>query len=272
MTNVAYKEAAYLFQPAPIPDAADRDVNTASQFPGIEGLNIPFPQRAPDNVDEAARAIKYTLGKIESRRSALLAASVDAAKLSGVALETTGLPDPYEPLRALIDRLLPHLRFERIDFSNEENIRCIFARSDGVSSVELDLDDLSSGEKAIILLFLPLIEHEITHFLTKLEARVDSSIEEQPLPTRVFIVDEPEQHLHPELQTESLHTFAMRRRERVPSSWWPRIRPLSWSRHSTTSCTCCSRPRKAGAIGSSELPRAPTDWLPCENLSAARIS
>lgn len=137
------------------------EIFAGGEVSGFEGLSIPFPQRGPDNVDEAGSTVKYTLGKIENRRQNVLAALVDAHRRDGRSLETKDLADVYEPMKRLTSRLLPHLAFARVDFSNEENVRCVFTRTDAVSTDELDLDDLSSGEKSILLLFLPLVEDEI---------------------------------------------------------------------------------------------------------------
>jgi ABC-type cobalamin/Fe3+-siderophores transport system ATPase subunit len=180
-----------------------REMFSADSVVGIEGMPVSYPARTPDNVDEAGSTIKHTLGKIENRRQFLLASMVDSHIASKKALDVSRLPDLYQPIRRLTSRLLPHLRFSRVDFRNEDNIRCVFERTDIVRSDELDLDDLSSGEKAIFLLFLPLIEKELTALLGELDPTsvVDQSTSSQG---RVFIIDEPEQHLHPELQARIL--------------------------------------------------------------------
>ena len=87
--------------------------------------------------------------------------------------------------------------------SNESDVRCVFIRTAGdKTTTELDLDDLSSGEKAVILLFLPLIEAEIEESLRQVSGDTDSA----PPSTRdrVFLMDEPELHLHPDLQRRML--------------------------------------------------------------------
>jgi hypothetical protein len=179
------------------------DIFSGQSVEGLEGLNIPFPNRAPDNVDEAGSTLKYTLGRLENRRQAVLAALVDRRSREQQDVRTAELPDIYEPIRRLTTRLLPHLEFERIDFSNEEDIRCVFTRTDVVQEDELDLDDLSSGEKSIFILFLPLIEADITARLNQLDPGLENSAAES-LQDQVFLIDETEQHLHPELQARLL--------------------------------------------------------------------
>jgi hypothetical protein len=174
-------------------------VFSEEQVSGFEGLQIPQPSRAPDNVDEAGSVLKFTLGRLENRRQNALATLVDQQSARGEDVKTGALPDVFEPIRRLTARLLPHLAFERIDFTNEDSIRCAFTRTDDVQTAELDLDDLSSGEKAIFILFLPLIETDITARLDALVSGTDQP-EVAVAADQVFLIDETEQHLHPELQ------------------------------------------------------------------------
>lgn len=172
---------------------------------GYEGLSFPNSSRTPDNVDEAGSTIKYTLGKIENRRQAILAKVVDVHSSQKIPLDTTKLPDVYEPLRTLTQYLLPHLVFNRIDFESEDNIRCLWTRTDDLGTMELDIDDLSSGEKAIVILFISLLEGQIREKLQELE---NLALKEPVAPAAsedlVVLIDEPEQHLHPDLQAKIL--------------------------------------------------------------------
>jgi hypothetical protein len=177
------------------------DVLASNDVPGFEGLSIPNASRTPDSIDEAGSTLKYTLGRLENQRQAAQSAHFDRARRDGTTVDPSVSPDVYQPLRELTRYLLPHLEFKTIDFVNEDNIRAVWTRRDGASEIELDLDDFSSGEKGIILLFLPLLEKEIyrrLHLVTTGQAAVP---EPQDL---VFIVDEPEVHLHPDLQAKIL--------------------------------------------------------------------
>ncbi len=171
------------------------DLLAGDEVGGFEGLNIQFPQRIPDNVDESGSTLKYTFGRIETRRQGNLSKLVDEAKGKGVALETTSIADIW-PLKKLIQTLVPHLEFQGISFVNEDDIRLSFRVLTTDPQRDVDLDDLSSGEKAILLLFMPLIESEVNRLLEALVANNEMS----PSPDRLFLIDEPEQHLHPELQ------------------------------------------------------------------------
>jgi len=179
------------------------DIFAGGEVSGFEGLHVPFPARSPDNVDEAGSTIKYTLGKIENRRTTLVTSLVDQHREAGRHLDAATLPNVYEPVERLTSKLLPHLTFRKIDFSDEDNVRCVFERTDGVGTDRLDLDDLSSGEKSILLLFLPLIENEINSLFGRLEAAQVAAVP-PVVPDRVFLIDEPEQHLHPDLQVRIL--------------------------------------------------------------------
>ena len=164
------------------------------------------PARTPDNVDEAGSTIKHTLGKVENKRQTILAGLVDKNKKNHQPVNTDLLPDIYLPIKELTKYLLPHLVFDRVDFRNEDDIKCIWKRKDKQSENDLDIDDLSSGEKSIIILFLPLLENDINRSLDVIENLGEEAAEpvEVVLSDRVFIVDEPELHLHPDLQAKIL--------------------------------------------------------------------
>lgn len=181
------------------------DLLSQQSVSGYEGLSIQFPSRTPDNVDEAGSTIKYTLGKIENKRQSVIAELVDQSKTDGINVDTSLIPDIYQPLRELTKYLLPHLIFEKVDFGNEDDIRCVWTRKDRQREIKLDIDDLSSGEKSIIILFLPLLESDINHLLKDIRKRgVEAIAAPAQIPDRVFVIDEPELHLHPDLQSKIL--------------------------------------------------------------------
>lgn len=168
-----------------------------------EGLSIPYPSRSPDNIDETGSAIKHALGRLENRRQSFVTSRVDKAINDGESsVDVSAMPQIFEPLAEIVSRLLPHLTFKCIDFAQEDNIRVVFKREDFAGNIELDLDDLSSGEKAVVLLFLPLVESEIRDRLALVET---PNNEPAPAPAdRIFLLDEPELHLHPDLQRRML--------------------------------------------------------------------
>ncbi len=181
------------------------DALTGGDVSGYEGLSFQNPSRSPDNVDEVGSTLKHTLGKIENRRQAVIAELYDVRRAKGVPLETSEDSDVYEPLRKLTEYLLPHLTFLKIDFKNEDNVRCLWTRTDSSKQLELDIDDLSSGEKSIVVLFLPLLEDQIRERLQALEILANpDATPTPPVEDRVVLIDEPEQHLHPDLQAKIL--------------------------------------------------------------------
>jgi hypothetical protein len=112
--------------------------------------------------------LKYGLCQIELDRQAALTDRFDSeGKLSKEQLGE----DVWEPLRKLTANLLPHLR------------------------------DLSSGEKAIIQLFYPLVEHQVKRNIQAIRTglRVEPILRDLAM-----LIDEPELHLHPNLQAKIL--------------------------------------------------------------------
>lgn len=178
---------------------------SGGEVSGYEGLNFGNTSRTPDNVDEAGSTIKHTLGKIENKRQAVLAGFLDSRRRTKTQLDPSTLPDVYEPLRELTKHLLPHLEFANVDFANEDDIKCYWTRKDRHQTLDIDIDDLSSGEKSIVVLFLPLLEEQILEKLKGLELTASGKTEAAVVAEdRVFLVDEPEQHLHPDLQAKIL--------------------------------------------------------------------
>lgn len=181
------------------------DLIAGADVSGYEGLSFGNAARTPDNVDEAGSTIKHTVGKIENRRQSIHSALIDRRRVEKDTIDPAVLPDVYGPLRDLTKFLLPHLEFSRVDFQNEDNIRCLWTRKDDNQSLEIDIDDLSSGEKSIIVLFLPLIEDQIREKLQSLENMASGlDAASAQIEDRVFLIDEPEQHLHPDLQAKLL--------------------------------------------------------------------
>jgi hypothetical protein len=145
--------------------------------------------RLPDSTDEAQSFVKFAIGKMEYRRLNVLQ---EIYEREGQSIPPGALPDTFAPLRLLTRFLLPHLEFARVDISNDRDVRCLFRRVDGDAIDLVEIDELSSGEKAVIALFLPFLESQIGRLLGDVDA------EGEPLATT--LIDEPELHLHPVLQ------------------------------------------------------------------------
>lgn len=173
------------------------NILTLDSLPGFEGIGIPDPQRRYDTTDEAPGLIKYILGQIETKRQHAIMSKIDKNNLKypeGFA------PDIYKPLKEMLNILLPHLQFIEVDQSNRDNVRCLM-RVEGVTE-NIDMDDLSSGEKEVIALFMPLLERQINQVISRMERGQEVDLESAP--DTVMILDEPDLHIHPELQKRML--------------------------------------------------------------------
>lgn len=155
--------------------------------PGLQ--NVAGQPRLPDSVDEAFSMVKYSIAQIEQKHLALLQRIY---KDHGGQIPIGAMPDIYEPLRTLTTYLLPHLQFHSVEIGDPNNVRVLFTRTDGDYEDLIDIDELSSGEKAIVGLFLPFLEPQIEALMGATDA------EDLPLPTA--LIDEPDIHLHPTLQ------------------------------------------------------------------------
>jgi len=174
-----------------------RQAMAQHQNPHLPGVGS-GRERDPSSADEVPAAMKYSLAQLERRRQGAIAKLVD---LNKGRFPTGECPDPYQPLRAMTSQLLPHLQFDRIDFANLENVRCIWRRQlAGGQYVEVDIDQLSSGEKEVLCLLMPFVEHEAQRILKSIEAGDAEPSAVIPAGDVVVLVDEPELHLHPALQ------------------------------------------------------------------------
>ena len=102
-------------------------------------------------------------------------------------------------LKELTNNLLPHLAFERIDTTNRDQVKVLFQVHRMDTSV--DIDELSSGEKSIIQMFYPLVERNIKALVREIEEKGSHEVQR---PEVCILIDEPELHLHPNLQLKVL--------------------------------------------------------------------
>jgi hypothetical protein len=161
----------------------------------MEGIRIFDGSRDPWGYDESANFLKHTLCQLEVDRHQAITARVDRDG----EIQKDSLVDPWKPLRELTHNLLPHMTFERIDASNRDQVQVLFRvhRLDKL----VDLDELSSGEKSIIQMFYPLVEREIKSLVRQIEVG-PAAVTNRP--DFCVLIDEPELHLHPNLQVKVL--------------------------------------------------------------------
>jgi hypothetical protein len=167
---------------------------SSNSLPGFEGINLPSRERDAWNFDEAQSFLKYSLCQIELDRQSAIAQRFDSTG----SVTKDHMPDVWRPLREMTHNLLPHLQFQRIDVSNRDQIQCLWRVH--TKDILVDIDDLSSGEKAVIQLFFPLVEHQISQHLAAVRGAQALAVRE---PVAV-LMDEPELHLHPNLQAKVL--------------------------------------------------------------------
>lgn len=169
------------------------DLLCIDQAPQYEGIMIVQGSRDPWNADDSANYLKHALCQIEIDYQEAIAARYQQDR----EIAKGSIPDPWEPLRTLTASLLPHLRFDRIDTTNRNQIRCLWQVHSKNTAV--DFDDLSSGEKSVIQMFFPMLEHEIRDILSRIKASEQQQTQRSEI---CVLIDEPELHLHPNLQVK----------------------------------------------------------------------
>ncbi len=166
-------------------------------LPGIEGLNFGGRMRDAWDHDAAGSYVKFAICQVAMDRRAALVSRYDKAG----ELKKGEIPDVWAPLEQLTNSLLPHLHFANVDDSNINEVRVLWrTHEDGVL---VDLDDLSSGEKAVIQMLYPLIEYRIARILDDIRGTVGGAGRSEI----AVLIDEPELHLHPNLQIKVIDYF-----------------------------------------------------------------
>ena len=162
-------------------------------FSGKHGLQI-LGIRVPASLDEAMSYIKYAISQIEITRRDAIADMVDKNNLT---FPTGKFPDLYESLREITSQLLPHLEFSRVDISDNNNVKCLWKRSVDpdltyTNYIEIDIDELPSGEKAVIGLFFPFVEYKIKEILSRLQSETVTTDKRDV----IFLIDEPLDYIY----------------------------------------------------------------------------
>jgi predicted ATPase len=152
-------------------------------------------RRIGSNGDDAQAYVKASIVRIRNKKQRLLTRNYDD---QGQQIKAGTVPDLFGPFRELVDTLLPHLEWVGVNDTNTNDIKCEFRPTDNPNVEPFDIDELSSGEKAAIALFLPFIERQVA----------DLAGESKPQPAGIvpvtFLIDEPELHLHALLQLNVL--------------------------------------------------------------------
>ena len=179
------------------PSISFESLLSSPQVPGFDGIRIVDGPRDAWGYDDSASFLKHALCQIEIDRQQAITTRVDRDR--GIATGT--LIDPWKPLRELTQNLLPHMSFAKIDAADRNQVRVLW-KVHGLDTL-VDLDDLSSGEKSIIQMFYPLVEREVKALVKE----IDSGPQTVARPEFCLLIDEPELHLHPNLQLKVLDYF-----------------------------------------------------------------
>ena len=126
-----------------------RQIQSGTNLPSFEGVNIHSRSRSAWDFDETSSYLKFALCQIELDRQTALAERFD----KDGEIVRGAMPDIWKPLKEMTANLLPHLHFEKIDVTNRDQVQCLW--NVHRKNIRVDIDDLSSGEKAIIQLFFP---------------------------------------------------------------------------------------------------------------------
>ena len=188
-------------------DAMYSKVLEARELPDAPGLRIRSRSSTSFDADSASSFIKLGLARLEWRKKMALEAYASRFPI--------GQPwqppsDPFEPHTNFVQFLFPHLEFNGINLPySGGQIRVEFKRlpwEDKGSAGHIDIDRLSSGEKAAIALAMPFLEKLIQ---ARIEGLETNSVQEQEeaTPEVVYVIDEPDQHLHPLLERALLDYF-----------------------------------------------------------------
>jgi predicted ATPase len=145
--------------------------------------------------DDAQAYVKASIIKIRNKQQQILRQEWQS---QGRQVAPGTVPDLFEPFRELVTTLLPHLEWIGVNDTNSNDIRCEFRNVAAEGDSTFDIDELSSGEKAAIALFLPFMERAV-----KVLSGEQSQVPEGIVPV-TLLLDEPELHLHPLLQLNVL--------------------------------------------------------------------
>lgn len=159
-------------------------------FNAFSGLS-----RQGSSGDDAQAYVKASIIRIRNKHQQILRREWNA---QGGRIAPDTVPDLFEPFSELVSTLLPHLKWLGVNDANSNDIRCEFRNVASEGGGVFDIDELSSGEKAAIALFLPFIERAV-----KVLAGEQAEVPMGTVPVTVLL-DEPELHLHPILQLNVL--------------------------------------------------------------------
>lgn len=138
--------------------------------------------------DDAKQLVKPLLAKLKSRWRDFAAREIETQNYSTVARQW---PNPSIAIADFTASIFEELRY--VDTTEKgDNTHILFSSVNRPAEQPLDIDELSSGEKAVFSIFLSVIEEDFERKLGRARRQV------------VVVIDEVENHLHPSLQLRLL--------------------------------------------------------------------
>jgi predicted ATPase len=141
--------------------------------------------------DDAKQLVKPLIAKLKTQWRDLVAGQIEQSEFRTPQREW---PNPNSVLAEFTAALFDEIRYEDTvtqTSGNDLTTRVLFS-SANTPGVSQEIDDLSSGEKAVFSIFLPVIEEEFRRLMG------------EPLRELTLVIDELEEHLHPSLQLRVL--------------------------------------------------------------------
>lgn len=197
-------EVAVLGMPMDFSSILMQDSMPGFQYPIANFQAFSGLPRHSSGGDDAQAYVKASIIRIRNKQQQILRREWSA---QGRKVAEGSVPDLFGPFGELVSTLLPHLEWLGVNDANSSDIRCEFRNAAAEGGVVFDIDELSSGEKAAIALFLPFIENAVK-VLSGEQAEAQAGL----VPVTVLL-DEPELHLHPILQLNILEYMRTLARE-----------------------------------------------------------
>lgn len=157
-------------------------------FGGQFGRNIYSAYRDLWSDDDSKQLVKPLLAKMKTRWGEYVSKDVEKANYS---TEKREWPNPTKAIAEFTSAMLDELKYVGT-VDDGTNARILFDCINNPHGPSIDIDELSSGEKAIFSIFLPIIEEEFRRQMG--EGRREIAL----------LIDEIESHLHVSLQQKLL--------------------------------------------------------------------
>lgn len=157
----------------------------------IQGGNFPSYRNRSGADATAFMGLAKRMAEFKERRRDIALDAID----DGKSVSSSVLPDIEEPLKELIDRVVPGITFLGV---NEKNAIYRLQFENRTGDV-IEFEDLSSGEIDIITILFFIVEQQIENRL-EVHSTEDQSGEDDI----VMLIDGPESYLHPYLQLQCI--------------------------------------------------------------------